>query len=172
MDKKKLWTRTSLGLAGAAMALAVGVSLGNGAETMETKAAETPIYTLSPVKDGHNAYATAAEVAVDGVTWSAQGNLSIAPSWRIGGKSLTAVDRTIFSKTPLNHEMKKVDVHLGAMSSITLNSFTLEVASDAGFNTKIDTVTAGFPRRKFDRDLRPDFRNGGRAVPTINSFST
>ena len=47
------------------------------------------VYTLSPVAGKDNSYASAgADIDVDGITWSVQGNNTMVP-WRIGGKDLS-----------------------------------------------------------------------------------
>lgn len=106
-------------------------------------AAESVFYTLTPATGSNNAYAGNCDVVIGDVTWNVSGNASVTP-WRIGGKSLDGVDRTVYSKTPMESTISKVSLEVGAASSITVNSLTLTVASDADFNDQLDEVTATF----------------------------
>ena len=105
---------------------------------------ETAYYTLDgTITGGNNVYADASEITQNSYTWMVTGNTTINP-WRIGGKSLTNVERTVYSTTPMASAINKVNLSVGAASSITVNSLTLIVASDANFNSKLDEVTATF----------------------------
>ena len=64
--------------------------------------------------------------------------------WRLGGKSLSNVDRVVYSKTVMSADITHVDLTVGGASDITVNSLKLTVASDANFNTIIDEVSADF----------------------------
>ena len=64
--------------------------------------------------------------------------------WRIGGKSITSVNRTVYSKTSMNSEISKVQLTVGGASNITVNSLTLTVASNEDFSTVIENVSATF----------------------------
>lgn len=101
-------------------------------------------YTLSPTKGSNNSYAGNCDITVGGITWNLTGN-SQQDYWRIGGKSITSVDRALYSKTAITSDITAIRLSLGAMSSITLNSITLQIASDADFGTivKTFTVTSG-----------------------------
>ncbi|MBQ9363115.1 MAG: Ig-like domain-containing protein [Bacteroidaceae bacterium] len=100
-------------------------------------------YTLTPASGSNNSYAGNCDVEIEGITWNITGNSQQKP-WRIGGKSLTNVDRTVYSKTAMESAITKVDLTVGAASSITVNSLKLIVASDANFNNQIDEVSATF----------------------------
>ena len=106
-------------------------------------AEETVFYTLTPASGSNNAYANSCDITIDGITWNLTGNSQVNP-WRIGGKSLSGVDRTLYSKTAMGSAITKVEVETGAASSITVNSMQLIVASDAAFSNVIDTSTATF----------------------------
>ena len=106
-------------------------------------AAEQVAYTLTPAAGTNNGYAGNCDVEIDGITWNVTGNATLVP-WRIGGKSLSGVDREVYSKTAMGDAITKVEFEAGAASSITVNTLTLVVASDAAFNTVVDEVSETF----------------------------
>ena len=120
-------------------ALVVGSMNGWGAEVIH--------YTLdgtNTTSGGNSNYAqTGNDVVQNEMHWSAIVNATNNP-WRIGGKSISGVDRTIQSKTAMGAAISKVTVEVGAASNITVNSFKLIVASDASFETQIDEVSKTF----------------------------
>lgn len=105
-------------------------------------AEEVVHYTLDgTVTATGNAYATATNLTQNNIGWSVVGNTEQNP-WRIGGKSLTNVDREIKSTTAMTSAITKVEVSVGSTgSSLTVNSIKLVVASDADFNTVLDEST-------------------------------
>lgn len=107
--------------------------------------AEDAYYTLTPAKGTNNSYTGNCDITIDGITWNLTGNSQLLP-WRIGGKSITSADRTVYSKTEMESAIDKVELTVGAASSITVNSLKLTVASDASFSTTtiIDEVSASF----------------------------
>ena len=104
---------------------------------ISVQAQSEPCYTLTPTKGSNNGYATNCDINVNGITWNLTGNSTMDP-WRIGGKSLTNVDRTLYSKTPMSEAVDKVVVTLGTASSITINSAKLQVASKNDFSDAVD----------------------------------
>ena len=96
-----------------------------------------PIYTLVPQAGSNNAYAGNCDIEIDGITWNLTGNSTMIP-WRMGGKSLENVDRTLYSKTPMNGEVNKVVLSVGT-SSLTVNSSKLLVADNADFTNAVET---------------------------------
>ena len=104
-----------------------------------------PIYELIPVEGGTNAYdgAGTTGIAINGVTWFVTGNSYMLP-WRIGGKSLTNVDRDIKSSTPINGTFGKVVVSVGTTSgSIDFNRLTLSVADNPDFTDETNYEYTG-----------------------------
>lgn len=93
--------------------------------------------TTGSLQGSNNSYAGNCDVTVDEITWNFTGNSQINP-WRLGGKSLTATDRTVYTKTAIADDVTKVEVAHGAASEITVNSFKMLVASSADFS---DAVT-------------------------------
>lgn len=106
-------------------------------------AADELFYTLTPATGSNNSYAGNCDVAINGITWNVTGNSTFTP-WRIGGKSLSGEDRAVYSKTAMSSATTKVELKVGAASSITVNSLKLIVASDAAFNSQIDEVSETF----------------------------
>lgn len=103
----------------------------------------TTAYTLTPTGGSNNAYAGNCDIIINGITWNLTGNSTFQP-WRIGGKSLTDTDRTLYSKTAIDDDIVKISVTHGAASSITVNSFSLGVYSDADFEVEVETQTKTF----------------------------
>ncbi|GEM_PF-5850909 len=95
-----------------------------------TWAIDEVTYTMDCPKGSNNAYATYNDVTVNGIGWKAPGNQNIDNGWRIGGKSISGVDRYIYSKTALTDNITKIEVAHG-VSNITVNSFKLDVYSTA-----------------------------------------
>ncbi|MCQ2115761.1 MAG: Ig-like domain-containing protein, partial [Bacteroidales bacterium] len=96
-----------------------------------------PIYTLDATNEvnqgSNNSYASNCDVTVDGITWNVSGNTQMSP-WRIGGKSITSVDRTVYTKTAFESALSRVDLTVGAASSITVNSVKLEYSTNSDFS--------------------------------------
>ena len=105
--------------------------------------ADELFYTLTPTNGTNNSYAGNCDVTIGGITWNITGNSQMNP-WRIGGSSITKKDRTVYSKTAMSSAVTKVELTVGAASSITVNSLKLIVASDASFSSVIDEVTKSF----------------------------
>ncbi|MDE6871283.1 MAG: BACON domain-containing protein [Bacteroidales bacterium] len=94
------------------------------------------LYTLDSTGDlqgSNNSYAGNCDITVDGITWNVNGNTQINP-WRLGGKSITDTDRTVYSKTPYDKELTKIVLTLGTASSITVNSCKLLYSTNADFS--------------------------------------
>ena len=87
---------------------------------------------LEQNKGKNSSYAGNCDVTVDGITWNVTGNATMNP-WRIGGKSLTEVDREVYTKTAYPSAVKSIDLTVGNASSITVNSLKLLVSSNAEF---------------------------------------
>ena len=119
-----------------------------------TFATEAVCYTLTPAKGTNNAYASSCDIKIGDITWNLTGNSTVTP-WRIGGKSLTNIDRTLYSKTPLNKDITKIVVTHGAASSITVNSFTLLVAGNEKFSDAVE-YPGEFEANKTSTFTRPD----------------
>lgn len=108
--------------------------------------------TTGSLTGSNNSYAGNCDVVADEVTWNFTGNSQMNP-WRLGGKSLTATDRTVYTKTDIADDVTKVEVVHGAASDITVNSFKMLVASAADFSDAVSydgtftaSATATFTR--------------------------
>jgi len=103
------------------------------------------VYTLdtSKQKGSANSYASENTATVDNIGWAVYGNLTELP-WRIGGKSITNVDRTARTTTKMGEAISKVALTIGNNSGITVNSLKLVVANDVDFQSQIDEVSATF----------------------------
>jgi len=118
-------------------------------------AEEEVAYTLTPAAGTNNSYTGNCDVKVSDITWNVSGNAQQVP-WRLGGKSITGVDRAIYSKTAIADNITSIVVTNGTASSITVNSFTLTVASDASFSDVISTVTGTFAASGTTTFTRPE----------------
>jgi hypothetical protein len=116
---------------------------------------EVVAYTLQPATGSNNNYASNCDITIDGITWNLTGNSTMIP-WRIGGKSLSGVDRALYSKTAISDNISKIEVTHGAASSITVNSWTVIVASDADFTNVVSTLTPTFAANATTTINRPD----------------
>ena len=165
MNKKTLriagWA-LCLSMAVAGIGAAVGAAFSaSGAQPMMVRADETVFYTLTPAAGSNNSYAGNCDVTVGGISWNISGNAQTTP-WRIGGKSITKTDRTVYSKTPILADVTKVELTVGAASSITVNSLKMTVASNAAFSSITDVVTETFNANStitFDKPSGHDWSN-------------
>ena len=120
----------------------------------------TPVllYTLTPVNGDNNSYTGNCDVTVDGITWNLAGNSQISP-WRLGGKSITKVDRALYSKTAYPKALTSIKVTFGT-ATITVNSCKLVYSTNADFTDSKECniafkasstieVTADFPANAY-----------------------
>ena len=101
-------------------------------------------YTFQTAKNqSYSDYTQTYDVVIDGLTWNVPGNHVDDGVLRIGGKSLTNVDRVITGKSPISDKIISIKVnHSGTTSDkLIVNSFTVTVASDANFANVIETKT-------------------------------
>ncbi len=103
-------------------------------------------YTFSITKPKSNAvtdYTKTGDMEIDGITWNVPGNWYANGALRLGGKSINNVDRTITGKGAITEKITKITVnHSGKTAeSLTLNSVTITVASDADFTKDLITKT-------------------------------
>ena len=139
----KLFSKVAALSVGLAMAIGVGVAVGSKS-VREARADDVVSYTLdgSIAGTGSN-YGSNNTATQGGITWKINGNLTTNP-WRIGGNSLSGVDRVAYSQQAVSGTITKVDLTVGAASSITVNSLSLIVASDASFSSVVETVNKTF----------------------------
>lgn len=139
---KKVFTKIAGLSVGLAMAIGVGVAVG-GREAARVDAGEIVTYTLQPASGSNNSYAKDCDIEINGITWNLTGNSQQQP-WRIGGNSLSGVDRALYSKTVISDDITKIDVTHGTASNITINSWTLIVSKNADFSNPVSTLTPTF----------------------------
>lgn len=115
---------------GLAVTLGVGYGLANNQDlTRVTSAADELVYTLDgTTTGGTNDYATESDITQNEITWKVTGNTHQNP-WRIGGKSLIGVDRTVYNTTQMAFNIEKVEIDIGTASSINVNSTKFSVFS-------------------------------------------
>lgn len=105
-------------------------------------------YSLTAVTNKSNqVYATYYDVTINNLVWNVPGNQNFDGYWRIGGKSLTKINRSITGKSPIGKAIGKVTLYHNGKSNanLTINSISLTVASDASFTDIIETVTKKSP---------------------------
>lgn len=133
-------------------------------------------YTLTATQSSSNsAYAGYSDVTIDGLTWNAPGNQYVGSGWRIGGKEISKIDRTITGKSPIGCDISKVTMNHNGVSNSNLivHSIKLTVASDANFTNIVETVTKTSPivSSQGSIDFEPandDWANGSYYKLTIN----
>lgn len=108
------------------------------------------VYTLECKKQSgqiYQQYDKYNNITIDGFTWNAPGNLTLGDFWRIGGRSLTKVNRTITGKNAITSAISKVTLAHNGISNANakINSVSLTVASDANFTNIIETVSISSP---------------------------
>ena len=117
---------------------------------------EELVYTLTPTNGTNSSYAGNCDVEIEGINWNLTGNSQMVP-WRIGGKSLTNVDRALYSKTPISNNISKITIQHGAASSITVNSVELFVSTkENGTGTVISELSNSFAANSTMTFTRPD----------------
>lgn len=116
---------------------------------------EEVVYTLTPASGSNNSYAGNCDVTIDDIKWNLTGN-STTTYWRIGGKSITNVDRALYSKTAIQEDISKIVISHGAASSITVNSVKLIVSTASnGTGTTISSLDGSFSANSTMTFTRP-----------------
>lgn len=117
--------------------------------------AEEVVYTLTPASGSNNSYAGNCDVTIDDIKWNLTGN-STTTYWRIGGKSITNVDRALYSKTAIQEDISKIVISHGDASSITVNSVKLIVSTASnGTGTTISSLDGSFSANSTMTFTRP-----------------
>lgn len=112
--------------------------------TMHVWGAETVVYTLNgTTTGGSSGYDTESDITQSSISWKVMGNTTMNP-WRIGGKSLTTIDRTVYSTTAITDDITKIEIQHGAASSVTVNSMTIVVSKNTDFSSPVSTLTPTF----------------------------
>ena len=122
------------------------------------------VYKLDgTITGGTSGYDSESSITQNTKTWKVTGNTTQNP-WRIGGKNLDAVDRTIYSTSIISSTdiINKVIVSVGAASSITVNSVSLIVSTNADFSNPISSLSTKFKANsdiEFDKPSNVDWSN-------------
>lgn len=171
----KLFTRISVLALGSTMAFGA-FALANKGEIIKARAATylaysldgTEIATGDPVST-YNGYANPSPVLQNEVNWTVEANTTLNP-WRVGGKSLNAVDRVIASQDAVTTQnVSKVIFKTGTLSNANLvvNSISMVVSTAAnGGGTVISDLSTSFAASSNIEFTRPD------AVDWSNRFFT
>lgn len=112
-------------------------------------------YTLTPASGTNNSYTGNCDIVIDDITWNLTGNSQMQP-WRIGGKSLSSVDRELYSKTAISANISQIIVEHGTASGITVNSMTVTVSKNSDFSDPVSTLTPSFVASDTVTIDRPD----------------
>ena len=117
--------------------------------------AESVVKTLDTtgnLQGSNSSYAGNCDVTSDNIIWNFNGNSTMNP-WRLGGKSLTNTDRTVYTKTAIVNDISKIEVSHGTANRITVNSFKLLVSDNVNFQDALEytgtfkaSATATFTR--------------------------
>lgn len=114
-------------------------------------------YFLDPAKGSNNSYAGNCDITIDGITWNLTGNSTMIP-WRLGGKSITGVDRALFSKTAISSDISQIVITNGT-TNLTVNSMKVYVcstAAGAAASTPTDVVASFTPTFVASSDVTID----------------
>lgn len=137
---------------------------GEGGGTTEPENPDQPedsvVYTLNTttITGKNNDYTKDGDITVGDITWNLEGNATVNP-WRIGGKSITAVDRALYSKTAMPENISLIEIEHGDINKITVNSAKLIVAKDANFSVVVSTVELDCKANTTATAMRPDGAN-------------
>lgn len=112
-----------------------------------------PVYTLdATVKGKNNSYAGSEDIKQVGITWNVNANVATSP-WRFGGKSISGVDRTIYSKTAISAASMIVITGLTKSNGIVVNSIIVTVHSTASNAANGANAVATFNLKYVNGDL-------------------
>ena len=112
-------------------------------------------YTLEPIAGSNNSYTGNCDIEIDGITWNLTGNSQMIP-WRIGGKSITEVDRNLYSKTAIAESISQIEIEHGTASGITVNSMTLTVALNSDFTDPVSVIEGEFVASSTTTFVKPE----------------
>ena len=117
------------------------------------------VYTLDGTNTscgGSSAYDAAGnDVVQSDIHWAVVGNVTQNP-WRIGGKSLSGVNRTVTSMTAISDDIAKIEIEHGTQTLSAVNSMTVEVASNSNFSTIVSSFNPTYEASKTVTILRPE----------------
>lgn len=111
-------------------------------------AGESEVYKFTFTKQSNvSNYTSTYDVTIGSKSWTIPGNLTNGDYLRIGGKSISEVNRVIQCNDALTGNISKIVFNHNGKSraNITVHSITVTVASDAAFANVVDNVTVSNP---------------------------
>lgn len=108
------------------------VAVTTGAKPEGGSTTPVVLYTLTPKNGDNQSYAGNCDVTIDGIVWNLTGNSQINP-WRLGGKNITNVNRSLYSKTAYPKALTSMKITFGEAIDITVNSCKLVYSTSADF---------------------------------------
>lgn len=108
------------------------VAVTTGAKPEGGSTTPVVLYTLTPKNGDNKSYAGNCDVTIDGIVWNLTGNSQINP-WRLGGKDITNVNRSLYSKTAYPKALTSMKITFGEANDITVNSCKLVYSTSADF---------------------------------------
>lgn len=108
------------------------VAVTTGAKPEGGSTAPIVLYTLTPANGKNNAYDNNCDITIDGIVWNLTGNSQSNP-WRLGGKNITNVNRSLYSKTAYPKALTSMKITFGEAKDITVNSCKLVYSTSADF---------------------------------------
>ena len=108
------------------------VTVTTGAKPEGGSTTPVVLYTLTPKNGKNSSYAGNCDVTIDGIVWNLTGNSQFNP-WRLGGKNITNVDRSLYSKTAYPKALTSMKITFGEAKDITVNSCKLVYSTSANF---------------------------------------
>lgn len=130
---------------------------------------DDPVYSLTFTKmttgENYNNYTAVHSTTSSSVSWNVYGNQSLGDYIRVGGKNTTATDRTLTSQSTIPNEISQIVIHHsgignGKSSSITINSITVEGATNSSFDNSISkTISSPSVSTSGDLEFSPSSGN-------------
>ena len=116
------------------------------------------VYTLdTPKSTGNTAYASTYSVTINEVDWKAPGNQNFTGYWRIGGKSLSGVDRVIYGVGSITGDVDEIVINTNGVSNANL---TVNSISVSAYSSSSNASTGTSPVATFTTTGNFDFEVG------------
>lgn len=123
-------------------------------------AGENEVYNFAfTQQSGPSGYANTYTVTIGGKSWTIPGNLTNGNYLRIGGKSISEVDRVVQCNDKLTGNISKIVFNHNGKSraNVTVHSVKVTVANDAAFTKIVDEVTVSNPTVEKNTEGSIDF---------------
>ncbi len=107
-------------------------------EIKRVDAEDSLVYTLTPDIGDNTSYTSEGNILVNGILWTLEGNSQMLP-WRLGGKATKSGEtvtpltttRSLYSSTPINYSISKIELDFGKADNVTVNSLTVSIHNSA-----------------------------------------